>query len=95
MVFILHKLYFLTPYPNPTPKSTPHTKLSAFLHFQNTSFCMIYKLFPHGDQEMSPQVQNLLVLLSLWGHNVPIVYKYQYTHTKIAGIILQTLQVFM
>ncbi len=29
---------------HPTPKPTPHRKLSAFFYFQNTSFCMIYKL---------------------------------------------------
>ncbi len=39
-VFIIpDALYFLSPYPNPTP----HTKLSAILDFQ-TSFCMIYEL---------------------------------------------------
>uniref|UniRef100_A0A672JY25 VPS35 endosomal protein-sorting factor-like n=1 Tax=Sinocyclocheilus grahami TaxID=75366 RepID=A0A672JY25_SINGR len=31
MVFILYKLYFLLPFTNPTPKPTPHRKLSAFL----------------------------------------------------------------
>ncbi len=31
-------------YTNPTPKPTPYRKLSAFLDFQKTSFCMIYKL---------------------------------------------------
>ncbi len=34
----------LQAYTNPTPKPTPYRKLSAFLYFQNTSFCMIYKL---------------------------------------------------
>ncbi len=41
MVFILYKLHFLFPYLNATPKHTPHTKLSAYLDFQDTSFCMI------------------------------------------------------
>uniref|UniRef100_A0A671MNK3 VPS35 endosomal protein-sorting factor-like n=1 Tax=Sinocyclocheilus anshuiensis TaxID=1608454 RepID=A0A671MNK3_9TELE len=31
MVFILYKLYFLSPFTNPTPKPTPHRKISAFL----------------------------------------------------------------
>ncbi len=31
LVFILYKLYLLSPYTNPTPKPTPHRKLSAFL----------------------------------------------------------------
>ncbi len=39
MVFLLYKLYFLS----------PHTKLQACLHLQTTSFCMIYKLlYPHN-----------------------------------------------
>ncbi len=37
MVFILYKLYFLS------PKHTPYRKPFAFLYFQNTS-CVIYKL---------------------------------------------------
>ncbi len=36
MVFILYKLYFLSTYPNPTPKPTTHRKLSAISDFQNT-----------------------------------------------------------
>ncbi len=36
MVFLLYKLYFLSPYTNPTPKPTPHRKLYAFLDFQKT-----------------------------------------------------------
>ncbi len=45
MVFIQYKMYFLSPYTNPTPKPTPYRKLSTISDFQNTSFCMIYKLF--------------------------------------------------
>ncbi len=37
MAFIMYKLYFISPYPNPTP----HTKHSAFLDFQKASFSMI------------------------------------------------------
>jgi len=44
MGFLLYKPYFLSPYTNPTPKPTPHRKLSAFLDFQYTPFCVIYKL---------------------------------------------------
>ncbi len=52
---ILDTLYFLSPYPNPTP----HTKLSAILDFQ-TSFCMIYELF----SSLGPkECLNLLLLL--------------------------------
>jgi len=45
MLFILYKLYILSPYTNRTPKPTRHRKLSAFLRFQKTSLSMIYKLF--------------------------------------------------
>jgi len=34
MVFILYKLYILSPYSNPTPKPTYHRKLSAFYIFK-------------------------------------------------------------
>jgi len=39
MVFILYKLYILSPYTNPTPKPAHHKKHFAFLHL----FCVIYK----------------------------------------------------
>jgi len=56
MVFILYKLYILFPYKNPTPKSSLHRKLSAFLHLKNkqTSFCIIYKLFSSWDLNLGP-----------------------------------------
>ncbi len=67
MVFILYKLYFLSPYPNATRKPSPKRKLSAFLDFQNTSFCKIYKIVSSwGPKTMYPQGQNLLVLPYLW-----------------------------
>uniref|UniRef100_A0A672KR85 Aminoacyl tRNA synthase complex-interacting multifunctional protein 1-like n=1 Tax=Sinocyclocheilus grahami TaxID=75366 RepID=A0A672KR85_SINGR len=44
MVFILYRAYILLPYTNPTPKPTPHRRLSAFLLSPKNSFCMIYKL---------------------------------------------------
>jgi len=40
MIFILYKLYILSPYTVPTPKRTHHRKLSTLLHFLN---------FSHGD----------------------------------------------
>ncbi len=53
---------------NPTPKPTPHRKLSAFLDFQKTSFCMIYKLVTSwGPKKWGP-------------HNV-INTRYTHTHT--------------
>ncbi len=40
IMFLLYKLYFLSP----NPKTTPHSKLQVVLDLQKTSFCMIYKL---------------------------------------------------
>ncbi len=40
-VFYTVKPYFLSPYTNPTPKSNPYRKFSAFLLSQKNSFCMI------------------------------------------------------
>ncbi len=37
--FQMHNVFFLSPSPNSTPKPTPHTKLQACSHSQNTSFC--------------------------------------------------------
>ncbi len=44
MVFILYKLYILSPYTAPIPKPTHHRRHSAILHFQKTSLSLIYKL---------------------------------------------------
>ncbi len=55
MVFLLYRPYILLPYTNPTPKLSPHRRHFAFLDFQKTSFCMIYKLvYPWGPQFRSP-----------------------------------------
>ncbi len=55
MVFILYKLYFLSPYPKPTP----HTKLLAFLDSQNTSFCVIYKIVSSWGPKKCPYKVNI------------------------------------
>ncbi len=70
MIFILYKLYFLSPYTNPTPKPTPFRKLSAFLDFQKTSFCMIYKLVCSWGPNIIPT--RTRILPSVCGHFVPI-----------------------
>ncbi len=70
MIFILYKLYFLSPYTNPTPKPTPYRKLSAFLDFQKTSFCMIYKLVCSWGPKIFPT--RTRILPSVCGHFVPI-----------------------
>jgi len=35
MIFIIYKLYILSPNTNPTPKLTYHRKPSAILHIKN------------------------------------------------------------
>ncbi len=58
MVCLLYKLYFL--FPNPTPKPTPHRKLSAFLDFQKQKKLILYDLqawYTMGTKTMSPQGQ--------------------------------------
>ncbi len=47
MVFILYKLYFLSPYPKPFPQTKLSAILDLFLHFEKS-------LFPHGDQKNIP-----------------------------------------
>ncbi len=54
MVFILYKLYFLSPYTNPTPKPTPLQETTGIFTFSKNSFCMIYKLCTHGDLNLGP-----------------------------------------
>ncbi len=65
-------IYYIGIFYNPTPKPTHHSNFSEFLHFQ--SFCIqIYKLVSSwGPKKYSHKV-NLLVLLYLWGHLVPIM----------------------
>ncbi len=72
MVFILYKLYILSPYTAPIPKPNHHRRHSAILHFQKTSLSLIYKLVSSWDQKMSPHGQGFWILPSLWGHFVPI-----------------------
>ena len=45
MVFILYKLYILSPYTNTTPNPSPHRKLCAISDFQYTPFCVISMRF--------------------------------------------------
>ncbi len=73
MVFLLYRPYILSPYTNPTPKLSPHRRHFAFLDFQKTSFCVIYKLvYPWG-----PQVP---MSLCVFRFKSPPVYKNKRTH---------------
>lgn len=63
LVFIVYKLYFLSPY----PKHTHHTKPSGFLDFQIT-FLMIYKLV-----SSTSKITGLTILVGTFGsHNLGI-----------------------
>ncbi len=57
------------------PKPTKHT--FRFFWFS----VWFITLFPHGDQKMSQQSHNVLLLLYLFGHLVPIIVNTRYTHT--------------
>ncbi len=84
MVFVLYKLYFISSYTNPTPKPTLRRKHNAYLDFQKTSFCMIYKIFPHGDLKNVPtrsKFTGTTIRVGTFGpHNV-INTRYTHTHT--------------
>ncbi len=60
MVFLLYKLYVLSPYPTPTP----NTKPSEFLDVHKTSFCVIYKLFSSWRQKK--QTKKTVHSRTLW-----------------------------
>ena len=97
MIFILYKLYILSPYTNPTPKPTHHRKLSAFLHFQKNSFCMIYKLvYPWGPLFRSPlwHESPWVCVHSGWSPHrdrktwprIAHTHKHTHTHTHIPAL---------
>ncbi len=78
MVFLLYRPYILLTYTNPTPKPSPHRRLFAFLDFQTTSFCVIYKLvYPWGPQFRSPPLQK-----SPWGCVYSGLSPHRYIQTK-------------
>ncbi len=86
MVFILYKLYFLSP----TPKPTPHRKLCAFLVFQNTLFCMIYKPFSlRGPKNVLTRTRILDIAMfvgTFFPHNVGFTRNpppHTHTHTLL------------
>ncbi len=51
MVFILYKLYFLSPYPNLTPKPTTDTENFLQLRFSKLHSVWFRSVFPHGHQK--------------------------------------------
>ncbi len=72
MGFKLYKLYFLLPYTNPTPKPTPHRKLSVWF----------ISLFPHGEctgltileEKFGPHN----VISTRYTHTLTLTYTYMY-----------------
>ncbi len=74
MVFILYKLYILSPYTAPIPKPNHHRRHSAILHFQKTSLSLIYKLVSSWGPKNVPTRTRILDITILVGtfcpHNV-------------------------
>ncbi len=74
MVFILYKLYILSPYTAPIPKPNHHRRHSAILHFQKTSLSLIYKLVSSWGPKNVPTWTRILDIAIVVGtfcpHNV-------------------------
>ncbi len=74
MVFILYKLYILSPCTAPIPKPNHHRRHSAILHFQKTSLSLIYKLVSSWGPKNVPTRTRILDIAILVGtfcpHNV-------------------------
>ncbi len=85
MVFLLYKLYFLSPYPNPKP--TPHKTFCIFTFSKKILWIicsMNYKLFSSwAPKTISPQGQKILVWLSLWECRENQVHTHTHTHTFV------------
>ncbi len=79
MVFLLYKLYFISPYTETYPLQ------ETFLDFQKKYFCMIYKLL---SSKIPPQGQKLPVLLSLWTPHIVINNRYTHVNCVILLLIL-------
>ncbi len=91
MVFILYKLYILSPYTAPIPKPNHHRRHSAILHFQKTSLSLIYKLVSSWGPKNIPTRTRILDIAILVGtfcpHNVGFTWTthtqtHTHTHTK-------------
>ena len=85
MVFILYKLYILSPYTAPVPKPTHHRRHSAFLHFQTTSLSVIYKLISSWGPKNVPtrtRISDIAILVGTFcPHNVGFTRPHTHTHT--------------
>ncbi len=88
MVFILYKLYILSPCTAPIPKPNHHRRHSAILHFQKTSLSLIYKLVSSWGPKNVPTRTRILDIAILVGtfcpHNVGFTWTtrmHAHTHT--------------
>ncbi len=86
MVFILYKLYILSPYTAPIPKPNHHRRHSAILHFQKTSLSLIYKLVSSWGPKNVPTRTRILDIAIVVGtfcpHNVGYTWTtHTHTHT--------------
>ncbi len=85
MVFILYKLYILSPYTAPIPKPNHHRRHSAILHFQKTSLSLIYKLVSSWGPKNVPTRTRILDIAIVVGtfcpHNVGYTWT-THTHTR-------------
>ncbi len=89
MVFILYKLYILSPYTAPIPKPIHHRRHSAILHFQKTSLSLIYKLVSSWGPKNVPTRTRILDIAIVVGtfcpHNVGFTWTthtHTHTHTR-------------
>ncbi len=94
MVFILYKLYILSPYTAPIPKPNHHRRHSAILHFQKTSLSLIYKLVSSWGPKNVPTRTRILDIAILVGtfcpHNVGFTWT---THTHTQSFLLPVFQI--
>ncbi len=78
MVFILYKLYILSPYTAPIPKPNHHRRHSAILHFQKTSLSLIYKLVSSWGPKIDICPHNVGYT---WTTHTPHKHTHTHTHT--------------
>ncbi len=95
MVFILYKLYILSPYTAPIPKPNHHRRHSAILHFQKTSLSLIYKLVSSWGPKNVPTRTRILDIAIVVGtfcpHNVGYTWTthtHTHTHTHTPSLTL-------
>ncbi len=96
MVFILYKLYFLSPYSNPTPKPSPHRKLCAFFDLKKKKNHSVWfiSLLNYRDTE-SVLINHLHVVIPM---SYPCYYTnlcphkpHKHAHTQVRNLMILVL----